>query len=320
MKFIFIKFLKFILYPFKDLLVLISQEFIEKKIFNSGLIIARQNIKKKKIKNFSDVEFSVFSQWGDDGIIDWLSHNLKLKRDKFVEIGVEDYWESNTRFFLKKNNFKGLLLDGSHTHIKKIKSQNLYWKYDLIAKNLFVTKENINQTLKKNNFDKKLSLFSLDIDGNDFWILNKINIDVDIIVCEYNGLFGDLHEITIPYKKNFSRTNEHYSNLFYGCSIRSLISLFKKKKFIFLGTNSAGNNAYFVNKKKYNLIKNRIKEIKIFAPKFREARDKQYQKSFVSSSSAINVIKNKFVYDLKKKKLIKIKNLGKIYSKNFFKI
>ena len=52
MKFIFIKFLKFILYPFKDLLVLISQEFIEKKIFNSGLIIARQNIKKKKLKIF----------------------------------------------------------------------------------------------------------------------------------------------------------------------------------------------------------------------------------------------------------------------------
>ena len=79
MKFIIIKILKFFLYPFKDILITISNEFIEKKIFNSGIIISNQNYKRfKKINNLSDVEFSSFSQWGDDGIIDWLINNLKL--------------------------------------------------------------------------------------------------------------------------------------------------------------------------------------------------------------------------------------------------
>ena len=48
MKFILIKILKIFLYPFKDILITISNEFIEKKIFNSGLIISNQNFKSLK--------------------------------------------------------------------------------------------------------------------------------------------------------------------------------------------------------------------------------------------------------------------------------
>ena len=45
------------------------------------------------IKYLSKVEFSVFSQWGDDGIINWLTNNLPIKNKIFVEIGTEDYKE-----------------------------------------------------------------------------------------------------------------------------------------------------------------------------------------------------------------------------------
>lgn len=50
------------------------------------------------INNFSDVEFSVFSQWGDDGIIQWLIHRIPGLSETFVEFGVEGYQEANTRF------------------------------------------------------------------------------------------------------------------------------------------------------------------------------------------------------------------------------
>ncbi len=297
---------------------MISKEFIEKDIFNKGLILSKKNNSKlKKINDLSEVEFSIFSQWGDDGIIDWLNHQLRFKHKRFVEIGVEDYWECNTRFLLKKNNWSGLALDMSKICIEKIKSQSIYWKNDLRAKRVFVNKENINEILKKYNFHKNISLLSLDIDGNDYWVMEKLKIKADLIICEFNGIFGDIHEITIPYKKNFDRSKEHYSNLYYGCSIRSLISLFLKKKYHFIGTNSAGNNAYFLNKENFELIKNRIRKIKIFSPKFRESRNIKFKKTFLPKYKGIELIKNKNVYDIKKKKTIKILDLGQIYSKKY---
>ena len=66
--------------------------------------------KNKKIKDFSEIEFSVFSQWGDDGIINWLVENLPIKSKLFVEIGTEDYRRSNTRFLLMKRNWTGYLV------------------------------------------------------------------------------------------------------------------------------------------------------------------------------------------------------------------
>ena len=41
-----------------------------------------------KIKNINDLDFKIFSQNGEDGIIDYLLHSLKIDKPKFVEIGV----------------------------------------------------------------------------------------------------------------------------------------------------------------------------------------------------------------------------------------
>jgi hypothetical protein len=318
LKFLLIKFLKFILFPFKGIISSISKEYSEKKLFNTGLILSKQNnLRFKKIKNLSEVEFSVFSQWGDDGIIDWLNHILNFKNKRFVEIGVEDYHECNTRFILKKNNWSGLVLDMSKKYIDKIKSQSVYWKHNLTAKKAYVTAENINQILTELDYNKNISLLSLDIDGNDFWVMKKLKINADLIICEFNGIFGDIHEITVPYKKNFNRTKEHHSNLYYGCSIKSLISLLSKKKYFFIGTNSGGNNAYFINATHFQKIKKRIREFKIFSPKFRESRNKKFEKTFLPLNKGVDLIKEKNVYDLKKKKLVKIKDFIKMYSRNF---
>ena len=316
MKFIIIKILKFFLHPFKDILLTLSREFIEKKIFNLGLNISNQNLKKfKKIVNLSDVEFSSFSQWGDDGIIDWLVNNLELKNKKFIEIGIQDYWECNTRFLLKKRNWNGLIIDMSKKYIENIKFQSIYWKHNLLAKQVKITKDNINKTLLKYNFEKNIGLLSLDIDGNDYWIIKELKIYADIIVCEYNGIFGDQYKITVPYKKSFDRKREHYSGLFYGCSIKALISIMTNKGYVFIGTNSAGNNAYFVKKNNYKILKNKIKRIRLFLPKFRESRQINYKKSFLQINKSIYLLRNKFVYDLSKKELIKIKKLKNIFSK-----
>ena len=88
----------------------------------------------------------------------------------------------------------------------------------------------------------------MDIDGLDYWVLEKINLtNASLVVCEYNPLFGSEYSLTIPNTENFNR--EEYSKLYFGASLKAFIKLMKKKGFIFLGSNSFCNNAFFVNTK-----------------------------------------------------------------------
>ena len=57
-------------------------------------------------------EFQVFSQFGEDGIIQFLVQRVPIEDEVFVEFGVEDYRESNTRFLLVHDNWRGLIVDG----------------------------------------------------------------------------------------------------------------------------------------------------------------------------------------------------------------
>ena len=288
-------------------------EEMDKKLLLEAKRISLLNKKNKKIKDLSDIEFKVYSQWGEDGIIDWLIDKLPQIPKKFLEIGTQDYKESNTRFLLINKNWDGFLIEADKDAIKNIKSQRVYWRYNLTAINEFITKDNINNIIKKNNIPKKLGLLSLDIDGNDYWILKKLSsLDPSIIICEYNSLFGQKKSVTVPYKKNFTRSEEHYSNLYYGASINAFIELMKKKNYYLVGTNSAGNNAFFVKKNLWHKVKKLIIKKKVFNSKFRESRDAKGKLTFLSKKKSLILIKNKFMIDLKnniKKKILELKLL-----------
>ena len=105
---------------------------IENIKFQNGSILYKQNLQKNS-KNIIDYEFKVFSQWGEDGIIAFLINNLNIENKFFVEFGVENYVESNTRFLLKKNNWSGLIIDSSIKNIDFIKKDQIYWKHDIKA-------------------------------------------------------------------------------------------------------------------------------------------------------------------------------------------
>ena len=63
--------------------------------------------------NINDYEFKIFSQFGDDGIIQYLIKNILIENEIFIEFGVENYMESNTRFLMMNNNWSGFVMDGS---------------------------------------------------------------------------------------------------------------------------------------------------------------------------------------------------------------
>jgi len=223
-----------------------------------------------------DSEFRVFSQWGEDGILQFLIRRITVQNPVFVEFGVENYLESNTRFLLINNGWSGLIMDGSRSNVEFVRNDPIYWRHNLKAVHAFVTRENISSLLAENGIRGEIGLLSVDIDGNDYWIWDAITgVDPAIVVVEYNSLFGPERAVTVPYDPEFTREKAHYTLCYYGASLAALVALGNRRGYAFVGTNSAGNNAFFVRR---SLMTSSLKELSAaegYVPRrFREARDK----------------------------------------------
>lgn len=243
--------------------------------------------------SFREAEFKVFSQFGDDGIIQYILHQIGDIEPSFIEFGVEDYLESNTRFLLAENNWRGLVIDGDAENIERLRSQRFFWQHDLTAVAAFITKDNINSIFQAHGYRGDIGILSVDLDGNDYWILKAIDsVRPTLLICEYNSVFGDQHAISIPYDPAFQRTRAHYSNLYWGCSLAALDQIAKEKGYCLVGCNSAGNNAYFVrNDRLQNLTTKTCRDAYVQSL-YRESRDQQGRKTFASGALRLELIKD----------------------------
>lgn len=231
-----------------------------------------------------ECEYQVFSQGGDDGLIQRLIRVMPITERFFVEFGVQNYLESNTRFLLMKNNWSGLVLDGSQKNIDFIQRDSLYSRYTLQAKCAFVTTANINHLLESHLPTKAIGLLSIDIDGNDYWVWQAINsVEPAIVVTEYNFRFGPSRAVTVPYAENFVRGQAHYSHIYYGASLKALWILAQGKGYDLVCCNSYGNNAFWVRKDlRPPSVRALTSEEAYCAGKFREARDSEGRLAFLT--------------------------------------
>lgn len=194
-------------------------------------------------------EFRVYSQWGEDGILQFLCRTVPIDRKLFVEFGVEDYEEANTRFLLANDRWGGLVIDGSAENMARLRQSPFYWLHNLKAVDAFITRENINTVLSKNGMMGEMGLLSIDIDGVDWWIWEAIEVvQPAIVVIEYNYRFGADEAVTVPYDPAFDRRAAHHSILYYGASLEALRRLGNRKGYALVGVNSAGLNAFFVRR------------------------------------------------------------------------
>ena len=279
----------------------------QKSLVLNGKLLSELN-RKKNISTLDEVEFQVFSQRGEDGIIQYLINHIDIPNKIFVEFGVETYTESNTRFLLINNNWSGLIIDGSKDNINFIKSDYIYWKYDITAVESFITRNNINKIISEYTKIADIGILSVDIDGNDYWIWKEIDcIKPRIVICEYNSAFGNNKKVTVPYKDEFVRRNEHYSDLYFGASLAAFCELAEEKGYDFIGTTSAGVNAYFVRKDLSSPFKKFTSQEGFNESDNRDSRDEKGNLTFLRHDKRLNLIKEKLVYDLEINQDISIK-------------
>ncbi len=276
---------------------------------------------RQAISVLRDAEFKVSSQWGEDGIIDWLIERAEIpsSSQSFVEFGVGTYREANTRFLLQNRNWRGLIMDSSEAVVAAVREDNLAWAYDLTVRPAFITRENINELISSAGFGGDIGLLSIDIDGNDYWIWEAIIAVRPIIcICEYNAVFGDLYPVCAPYDGSFDRTKAHHSNLYFGASISALCMLAARKGYRFVGTNSAGNNVFFVREDyARQFVDGSLEHIHALPSHFRESRDESGRLNYIGGLERLKHISALPVVNVETGESIRLGELGSVYSKEW---
>ena len=231
---------------------------LSKKTYSFFLFLSvmkkfRKEINKQKNKNkFSDkldninlFEYKITSQNNEDGLIEHIFS--KISHNKFfVELGF-DFFECNS-LNLIKNGWDGILIDADEDKCLKIERclKFFYPKNNVKVINKKINRENINEIIFSNIENNHIDFLSIDLDGNDYWVLEKININnINVICSEYNPWIGNITQKVVPYSNDFTYKFDYY----FGASLHSYVNLLNSKDFDLIAIDSSGTNAFYIKKK-----------------------------------------------------------------------
>jgi len=205
---------------------------------------------------------SVFSQNGEDGMIEEALRRLGIDSPSFVEIGASDGSENCTHNLLL-NGASGLWVEGDVDLVDR--ARNSFSDFPVDVRNKFVTTGNIIEIIRSssrvcNGFD----VLVMDTDGNDWWLLQKILTEYQpsLIVAEYNAATGPRTEWIMEYNSEHSWKQDRL----YGASLTSYDKLMRHFGYRLVACDPAGVNAFWVTRSKRRLFTRHSKPQFHFAP------------------------------------------------------
>jgi len=238
-------------------------------------------------------EFSGFSQNGEDGILDVLRRQLKVKNRYFIEIGVSDGIENNSAWLVVAEKYAGIMIEGDSQLAARANRMIAGHSVGSECYNVFVTRENVKK-LKSLAFYHNPDVFSLDIDGNDYYIAQAIldgGFRPQIFVVEYNSVYGPERHITVEYHDDFAFASAHPTQLYYGVSITGWRKFFESRGYRFVTVDQNGVNAFFVDPASFDQdFLNGVKPLEFAENRY------QYRKFRMPSEKQFELISNqKFI-------------------------
>ena len=151
----------------------------------------------------------MYAQFGEEAIFDYIFKHIGTINKYIVDFGAGTLNSglSNSRYLIE-SGWSGLLMDGNPAE-----------ENDIIKKE-FITAENIVSLFDKYKVPKEFDLLSIDIDGNDFWVLKSIlesDYSPRVIINEFNGC---LQEGVIQVMK-YNPSHSWGENDYYGASFEA---------------------------------------------------------------------------------------------------
>lgn len=204
------------------------------------------------LPKLSDCGFQVYSQFEEDGLLLYIFSMIGTTNKRVVEICAGDATECMASNLIINHCWEGMLFDGDEESVKRgIKFFKSNPSTAVILPKFihsWITKDNINELIKTNGFEGEIDLLSLDIDGNDYWLLKDLDvIQPRVIICETQDIIPSDLALTIPYNPSF-----YYKNLpkdeqdFRSVSLLAMKKLCNAKGYRLIGSHRYGFNVIFL--------------------------------------------------------------------------
>jgi len=190
--------------------------------------------------------YKVYSQNEEDGMIAEVFKRIGTTDQKFIEIGLSTGLECNTLKLLLEG-WTGCWVEGSADKAEIIKRRfaTPIQANELSLAEHFITKENVNDVFESAGFTGEIDFLSLDIDGNDYHVLEAMEcISPRAVILEYNAKFHPPMKWVMAYNPRHRWDGSDY----FGASLKSFELLMDSKGYCLVGCNLAGVNAFFVKK------------------------------------------------------------------------
>ncbi|HEX2327523.1 MAG TPA: hypothetical protein VHN74_02280 [Candidatus Angelobacter sp.] len=200
----------------------------------------------------SDAGFRCYSQFEEDGIILYILSTIGFKTKKVVEMCCGTGDECMATNLILNHGFEGVLFDGDEWNIARA---NIFFssKKDCLLTpprlvRAWITKDNVNHLLRQNGAVGEVDLFSLDMDGNDYYIWEAISeINPRLCIFETHNIIPDDLSITIPYQPQFSSAvMSNHGQEFRSVSLLAMTKLSEKKGYRLIGAHKHGFNVLFL--------------------------------------------------------------------------
>lgn len=221
-----------------------STQITQRQLFHNYQDCGRNNTLPK----LRDTGFRVFSQFEEDGKLLFIFSVIGMNNKTFIEIGSDDGINSNSANLVFNFGWHGLFIDGNKHSIER--GRKFYgkyphpWAYPPKFACHLVKRENINQIIQEAGFSGEIGLLSVDIDGNDYWIWDALDVvHPQVVIIETHNEFG-FEDIVVPYDPDYFFPGKH--PVYHGASPIAMTKLAKQKGYRLVGANDLGFNFIFI--------------------------------------------------------------------------
>lgn len=185
-------------------------------------------------------ELSVFSQNGEDGVLQEIFRRIGTRSRFFIEIGAE-VREANGLLLADLLGWSGVFIDADPDRVDELRA-----KYRgnprVRVRCSVVTPDNIDRLVADSDSPAEPDLLSVDVDGDDYWIWAACEqIRPRVVVIEFNASLGSVDRRVRPYQ---GRRWDDSVN--FGSSVAALVQLGERKGYRLAHQESSGTNLFFV--------------------------------------------------------------------------
>jgi len=214
------------------------------------LYLHYRSLEQDRLPGLNETGFRVFSQFEEDGLLLFIFSLLGMDNKRFVEIGSADGINSNCANLCFHHGWHGIFIDADPAQIDIgrhfYKRHPHKWMYTPVFVESRVTRENINDLISGTGTTWEIGLLSIDIDGNDYWVWDAIDvISPQVVVIETHNEFG-LNNIVVPYDPDYRYPGKH--PVYHGASPVAMTRLAERKGYRLAGANQYGFNFIYIRK------------------------------------------------------------------------